>query len=79
MIWARFRTGDRWHLVIRGKTACGCSDPMVVQEADPPWEDRCQNCDNRIREAARRNKPKPKRKWVDPRKNYAPKNRIKWD
>lgn len=87
MIWIKLPHGDKWHMLDKdGEVFClrrlvrATTHVDSSKEEAPPWDERCENCDRNLRESGNPTK-KPTRKtpYLDPKTNYRPKTKVKWD
>jgi hypothetical protein len=82
MIYGKVRKGDKWHIIVKDKVLClqqsssACISSIDSAITAISEDDRCVNCDNRLKDLGKTKKPKPK--WKNPKTNYKPKNQVKW-
>lgn len=75
MLWGRCAAGEKYHALVEGRPMCGLlqvTEPMPG--IDPAWEDRCGNCDEKLRRMGRMKKPKKK---ASSRADYRPRKKVR--
>lgn len=79
-MYGRTANGTRWHLMHEGRALCGPDSFTIVatwaSEGVPAHEDRCGNCDDRLRDMGRAKKKPEKKAYVNPKTVYRPRNRF---